>query len=514
MKAIFRVDASVAIGSGHLVRCLNLARALLEHGVDSHFVTKSHVGNLVALVRDSGFSVSELALEEPEIDHESAYAAWVGGSWAADARETKRMIGADLVDWIIVDHYGLDWRWEKELRGSCKRLLVIDDLANRIHDCDLLLDQNLIAGMDSRYNELIPHQCSTMLGPSYALLQPDYAALRKRTPPREGRIQRILVYFGGADQKNLTGTIINILVSLNRDDIIVDVVINTDSPFAAEIHASTESKPNFVIHERKKSLAGLMVEADLAIGAGGVTSWERCCLGLPTLLITLAENQRPIATELDRLKLAIYAGDAEFYSAESLRCHIVSLLDQPLPSDWSERCSAVVDGSGAERVASILAIGVETVLTPRFATIADESLVLDWANDPEARRNAFSTDKISPETHHQWYRAKLRDVENCVLLIVEADKFLPVGQIRFDRRQNGWEISYMLDPCVRGRGIGTPLLFAAVQCFHRIHPDAAIFGRVKRGNLASCRVFERLGFSCEERPEMLTYSLETKGTIQ
>lgn len=506
MKALFRVDASAVIGSGHVARCLNLAKALSKHGINSHFVTKSHVGNLSALIQQSGFRTSELAIETDDVSSGSSYASWVGGSWEADARETLHVIGDDVYDWIVVDHYGLDSRWEHALRPAGSRILAIDDLANRDHDCDLLLDQNLFRDMVTRYNVRLSSQCGRMLGPTYALLQPEYAALHNRAPPREGSVKTILVYFGGADHRNITGMVVEILADLNSESLNVDVVVNANNPFASQIRSATKNNPRFVVHDQKKTLAELMVRADLCIGAAGVTSWERCCLGLPTLLITLAENQRAVAAELDRLKLAIHIGDAASYDLGDLRSRITTTLSHQLTSDWSERCAKAVDGRGAERVAGLLAVSRTTCLTSRFATVADENLVLDWSNDPEARRNAFSSEPISAETHRKWYRTKLRAIHHCVFLIIEAFGFLPIGQVRFDRREQGWEISYMLDPRIRGRGLGAPLLAAALEHFSRIWPGVSAFGKVKRGNQPSCRVFEQLSFVCEESPDVFTYS--------
>ncbi len=194
------------------------------------------------------------------------------------------------------------------MRPHCRKIMVIDDLADRHHDCDLLLDQNLVANMVHRYDDKLPAHCGKMLGPKYALLQPLYSELYARTPPREGSVQRVLVYFGGADAGNLTGLAITAFLSLKRNDVALDVVLNTNGTHSETIRRQTHGQQNITLHSSLPTLAPLMVKADLSIGGGGATSWERCCLGLPTLVITLAENQKPIAAKLDQARTNSLAG--------------------------------------------------------------------------------------------------------------------------------------------------------------------------------------------------------------
>lgn len=506
MNVCFRVDASDTIGSGHFTRCLTLANALRERGVTCGFVTRRHEGTLASLARTLNFDVTELPLMPAQTDQsESGYAGWIGATWQEDAKQTAQAIGPDGVDWLVVDHYGLDRRWEEAMRASCGKILAIDDLADRQHDCDLLLDQNLVAGMTTRYDGLVPEGCGMMLGTDYALLQPDYANLRDRIPAREGAVGRILVYFGGADRHNLTGRAVRALLDLAMDHVFIDVVANPESPFASDLADLAKRSPNVALHNRQKSLATLMAQADLALGAAGTTSWERCCMGLPTLLVTLAENQRHIAAELDNQKLAVWIGDVATITVEDIKQAVRRVVAQGSLYAWSAGVAKAVDGRGCERVVGYLTLRCDTPLTTRFATVADEALILDWANDPLSRRHAFSPERISPDTHHRWYHVRLRDLDNCIFLIVSAAGSIPIGQVRFERRDRSWEISYMLDQRCRGRGLGVPLLRAAIDKFAKLEPEADCFGRVKHDNVASNRIFERLGFACEAGGDVLTY---------
>ncbi len=223
MYVVFRTDASHTIGTGHTIRCLTLAKALRESGAQILFICREHEGDLCNHIEEQGFAVHHLSSPREDFisEYAPAHAAWLGATWQEDADATVAAITSLQIkpDWLIVDHYGIDQRWEDVLRPLVDRIMVIDDLADRHHDCDLLLDQNLILDMESRYGDLVPDDCTLLLGPDYALLQPIYAELHDRIPPREGSIRRILISFGGADSNNLTGRALEAFISLNRPDI-------------------------------------------------------------------------------------------------------------------------------------------------------------------------------------------------------------------------------------------------------------------------------------------------------
>lgn len=485
------------------MRCLTLARTLRNRGATCHFICREHPGDLVERIRQDGFEVVSLPVPQNSdpspVRRDKTSAAnepFMGLDWRADADQTIATLREHRTDWLIVDHYALDHRWESQVRPYCSKIMVIDDLANRPHDCDLLLDQNLIADKEYRYNKLLPANCARLLGPRYALLQRNYAELRSQTPPRSGPVQRILVYFGGADNQNLTGMAMAAFMALNRTDIALDVVVNPASRYAPILREQAQPHTNITLYDALPSLAHLMVQADLAIGAAGATSWERCCLGLPALVVTLAENQIPIATELDRLRLARWLGDKNAVSALSLQYALLDALSDEDPLfEWSTRCRAPVDGRGAERVAELLLLNSNTTLSARLACLDDELLLLTWANDSVVRQNAFCSDPITPQIHRVWFYKRLRDQENCQIFILETVTGMPIGQVRFERSDDAWEISYSLAAEVRGRGLGSRLLQSAILAFRKSRKDGLVFGRVKPGNLASRKVFENLGFA-------------------
>jgi len=505
VKILFRTDASLEIGTGHVMRCLALAHALRERGAHCQFVCRTHKGNMLDLIQHEGFDALALPIDSNTsaklaADDETLYHAdWLGTHWEIDAEQTINALEDSCPDWIVVDHYALDVRWESMLRPKCARVMVIDDLADRDHDCVLLLDQNLIADMEHRYDSRVPSNCTRLLGPGYALLQPEYAELHPRTPPRIGRVRHILVYFGGSDNHNLTGLAIAAFLALDRPDIMFDVVINPVNPNIVTIREQTQDHINITLHETLPSLAPLLLKADLAIGAGGTTSWERCCLGLPSLVITLAENQKPIVVELDKQRLVCWLGHHDMVSEHSLKTTLKDVLDTEGVADTSNRCRDVVDGKGAERVAATVLLNSNTHLNARLACVDDEDLLLHWANDPLVRQNAFNPSVIATEEHRIWFYKSLRDPDNCRIYIVEtAVEGLPIGQVRFERSDGGWEIDLALDAAARGRGLGKKLLQITIKSFQRLMSGTLVFGRVKKDNLASQKVFDGLSFTPEE----------------
>jgi len=241
-----------------------------------------------------------------------------------------------------------------------------------------------------------------------------------------------------------------------------------------------------------------MLKADLAIGAGGATSWERCCLGLPSLIITMAENQKPIAAELDRQRLAHWLGDHDTVNEFSLTTALKDALDSKGMADWSNRCRNTVDAKGTERVAAIVSLTSSTQLKARPACVDDEDLLLQWAKNPLVRQNVFNRKVISPEENRDWFYKRLRDPDNCRIYVVKTVEGLPIGQVRFELTDDSWEIDFALDPVARDKGLGKNLLQAAIKVFRQSMSGGLVFGRVKKGNVVSQEVFEDFAFTPEE----------------
>jgi UDP-2,4-diacetamido-2,4,6-trideoxy-beta-L-altropyranose hydrolase len=306
-----------------------------------------------------GFSVQQLTaatgLGPSSGERDLMHAIWLGVSSQQDCRETHDALAeSGPWDWLIIDHYALDRNWESAMRDCARRIAVIDDLADREHDCDLLLDQNLVVGMSERYEGKVPEQCVSLLGPRFALLQDAYAVLRREVLPRKGPVKRLLVFFGGSDPENLTARTLTAIESLDLTDVAVDVVVGNSNPHRAEVMAMASKIPGAALHTDLPSLAPLMASADLALGAGGVTSWERCCLGLPSLVITFAANQGPVAAELDRRGLIRWLGDSATVDLASISRAV------------EETCVVPTLSNGHVSVWITLMVLVQTALPGRF----------------------------------------------------------------------------------------------------------------------------------------------------
>ena len=351
MKVIFRADASTHMGTGHLMRCLTLAEALQERGAQIRFVCREHEGNLIAVLQRKGISVT--ALPTPDKASRSSgtdYAAWLGVSQAEDAEQTIQALEGSKPDWLVVDHYGLDIDWELRLRPHVGRILVVDDLANRHHDCDALLDQNVLPGKDGGYGGLVPNNCCLLLGPRYAMLRPEFARERARLRRRNGEFRHILVFLGGSDPTNETAKALEGLFQINRPDLMIDVVVGSSNQNKEQVRRLSEATPNTTYHCQVDNMAELMAKADISIGAGGSASWERCCLGLPAIVAVLADNQESIALELTHAGALRNLGASVRLNPSDYSAAVQSLTQSDL-RQMSRIAITLVDGQGAKRVA-------------------------------------------------------------------------------------------------------------------------------------------------------------------
>lgn len=360
---IFRTDASLDIGNGHVMRCLTLARALRARGGRCCFVCREHEGHLLGHVREEGFEAFGLsASASAKAQAESAdspalpHAAWLGENWRDDARQTLTVLDGLFADWLIVDHYAIDARWQGALRGACRRLMVIDDLADRAHDCDLLLDPNLGRTVHD-YADRIPADCTALVGPRYALLRPEFAASRPSSLQRRAdrEPEQLLVTLGGVDKDNATSQVLEALLRCTLPaDVRITVVMGPHAPWLQEVRALVESmKWPTEVRVNVADMAPLMAQSDLAIGAAGTTAWERCCLGLPSLVLVLAENQRKSAEALEAAGTVVRL-ESVARLAQELPEKLKRLWNRNVLHEMGIAASAVTDGQGAARVASML----------------------------------------------------------------------------------------------------------------------------------------------------------------
>jgi UDP-2,4-diacetamido-2,4,6-trideoxy-beta-L-altropyranose hydrolase len=340
------------------MRCLTLANALKAQGRECHFICREHPGHLIDFIRREGYSVHPLAFSpNAETDNGLDHAIWLGATQAWDAKDCARILARLRPHWLVVDHYSLDARWEEPLKPYYQKLLVIDDLADRPHQCDVLLDQTLgRSALD--YQSAIPKSCTVLCGAQYALLRPEFLALRSYSlQRRRSSVPRnILVSMGGVDKSDATGLILRTLASAELpEDCSITVAMGATAPWLESVQRQATDMPvSTCVRSGTNNMAQLMAESDLAIGAAGATSWERCCLGLPSIMVVLAANQLKVAKGLqDVFAVEVLARERDI--PRKLPSLLTELLQAPRRlCQMSENAARITDGLGSIRVMEVM----------------------------------------------------------------------------------------------------------------------------------------------------------------
>jgi UDP-2,4-diacetamido-2,4,6-trideoxy-beta-L-altropyranose hydrolase len=367
MKVFIRTDASTVIGTGHVMRCLTLAERLRQQDANVTFICRALDGGAEEMICRFGFPRVSLPfsdVDQREAEQMTGYDRWLAVDWERDARETLQVLEKNgPADWLVVDHYALDERWENSLRPFAGKLLVIDDIANRSHACDILLDQNH-GHDDRRYDSLVDPDCRQLLGTGFALLRNEFYVTRQTQPLRTGDIRRVLVFYGGVDATNETGKAVRALLSSPKSRLAIDVVIGAANCHCEDIRALAASHDRVRVHSSVERMSELMARADLCLGAAGTTSWERCCLGLPAVITAVAENQISIGQAIDQSGAGKFLGISGSITEQMIIETIEHLTaDPPTVKKMSQRALELVDGLGAQRV-------VENMLVAREATVS------------------------------------------------------------------------------------------------------------------------------------------------
>jgi UDP-2,4-diacetamido-2,4,6-trideoxy-beta-L-altropyranose hydrolase len=477
MNVAFRVDASAVIGLGHLKRCISLAKALRGIGSNCIFLCadlgfESHV-----LIESEGFPCAVLpAQTNPQFAAESR-------SGEADVRLSLEALASFTPDWVVVDHYGLDRDWHAAIRNKAGcRIAVIDDLADRDLDCDLILDQNHDDDHFQKYSGRYDRGTICLFGPRYALLDPAYTQAAKYCFSPD--IRSVGIFMGGMDAQNVSGQVIE-AIKLARYSGPVEIVTTQCNPALAMLNAQTRKRAKTDISIDLPNLAGFFARHDLQIGAGGSSTWERCCIGAPALLIPFVENHNVVLDSLGKLEVAAsvpWGWDVALL-AEKIKNAIADIDGRRLQS---ERGMALVDGEGAVRVA-IAMLRDELQLMP--ATRDDCRQAFNWRNAPSIRAMSHNPDPIEWEPHVAWF-SKMLSGTNQRLFVAMVDS-RAVGYIRLDLDDYGEEVSFYLDPRLNGLGLGSRMLMAVEQCVLA----ERIFGTVVDGNDASHKLFDKTGYT-------------------
>lgn len=330
MLVIFRADASVLIGSGHIMRCLTLADYLRKHGAEVYFICREFSGNLCSYIRNKEYNV-EILPDNNQSLLESNGNEFLNVPWQTDAEQTKKAIEQmrKRVDWLIVDQYSLDRQWQSVLRSVVSNIMVIDDLANRRHDCDILLDQNYYYNKERRYSKLVPKGCHLFLGPRYVLLREEFYKIKRKQRLRSGEVNSVLVFYGGSDPTNETEKLLMSLMNLAKRDFEIHVITGESNLNKTQIANLCSTIPKANYYCQISNMAELINQADIAFGAGGATIWERCFLGLPTLVTITAANQIEITEAVADFGAIINLGWYEQVDESVLRENFENVLREP-----------------------------------------------------------------------------------------------------------------------------------------------------------------------------------------
>jgi UDP-2,4-diacetamido-2,4,6-trideoxy-beta-L-altropyranose hydrolase len=485
MRVLIRSDASPTIGSGHIARLLPLARTLRKQGSHVAFACRLLPGHRLDALAGEGFETFALPDRYPDEDPQQAIESML--PWQADIDALAQALeDQPSFDWIIVDHYGLDHRWQSAARRWAPRIAVVDDLATRTYDADLLLNQNL-SGTPEAYASLLPRDCQTLLGPRFAMLRDEFSCAAIGIKPQA---KRVLVNFGGFDAAMQTHHAM--LAMADFHELEVDFVAGADNPAWEQMQALVADRPNWRLHSFVSDFYRLMTEADLFVGAGGGTSWERAVLGLPTICIAVSNNQQANGDVMAAAGAHVYLGPREQVSVEQLRQAVGFVTDnQGLRQSLAEHSRRLVDGRGAQRVAAALA---GAVLQIRPATLGDSTLLFEGRNAEAVRRWSLETGVIDRQAHQNWLTASLSNDQR-LLLIAEADDG-PVGVLRYDRRGVEAEVSIYLFEDRFGLGWGRALLARGEAFVTRHWPQlTAITAQVLPSNQPSLKVFREAGFT-------------------
>ena len=389
--AIFRVDSSYNIGTGHVIRCLNLARVFINYGIKVIFICRNLKGNLINLIeKEFQVLVLEDYQKETTRNNDKKFISDISTNQVLDALNTISLIESLNIQnfcYLIMDHYFLDRKWEEVIQNKYKKdenklfkMLVIDDLFNREHSCDFILDQNIIA-QKNPYLNLINQNTNCLLGPYFALLSSEYS-LKKKSIVKRNTIKTILVFFGGIDKNNLTTKVINILSNNKFKDKIVNIVVGKNNKELKNIKKITKSKKNFNLFVQIDSLANLLFKSDLVIGGGGVNSWERECMEVPTILISLSQNQLKLAKSITELGKVKYLGHFDQLQDGVISESIAKEIDQ---QSLRNKKGYFIDGFGANRVALLL-VGLQYPIRLQNISAYDLQVVNYWLSGLKKNR--------------------------------------------------------------------------------------------------------------------------------
>jgi len=509
MYIAFRVDSSTTIGHGHVMRCLTLAQALVRtknsntnsNKINISFITKANIGNINHLInKANNYRLTLIATGEQTIKQEYSN-TWLGCTPEQDAKQTITALKTlPPIDLLIVDHYAIGKLWHQQVKPYCQQLIVIDDLANRPFDCDVLLDQTLNRQAE-QYKALLPKHCQLLLGQNYMLLRDEFSALATQAKIRRSQQSKhltqahILITMGGSDPDNLSKLALLAVEKLktNFPNINATLVLSSKSNHLKSFQQKQLTFPWCTLITDCENMAQLMLNSDIAIGASGATAWERCCLGLPSLITINAENQQLIATNLAESGAGINLGWHQQITIDTLSKQMRNLLSDPQHYlSMVDNCFNVCDGQGTVNVANFIIkelLKKTNAIKLRLATTADKQLTFDWQLEKNIRQFFKNPSIPTWQEHSQWFDKNLANSKSSLYILLF--KKTPVGTLRLDEKKQGeYEVSILITTKQQGKGIALNVL----KQLTLLKKNSTFFADIHQDNSNSSRVFKKAGF--------------------
>ena len=477
------------MGTGHVMRCLTLADTFQEQGSEVSFICREHDGNLIKYIEKKGYAVNRLDICIFNIEEEKnplTHASWLGVTQNEDAEACDPILKNINPDWLIVDHYAIDYRWQNQLKKNFEKLMVIDDLADRKHKCDVLLDQTF-GRTENDYTNLVPHDCKLLLGAHYALLRPEFSqwreySLQRRVAPE---LKNILISMGGIDQNNVTSQVLQALKTcVLPEELTITVILGAATPNIEKVKQIATTMSNTTeVKVGVDNMAELMANADIAIGAAGATTWERCCLGLPSIQIVVADNQLLVAKKLKEANIIKSIEDCSDLSLK-LKEIIKNIEKVSLLS------SAVTDGRGSKTVCDYLISNVlaNDQITLKPVGVNDCEYVYSLQTS-SARKYSRNPDKPIWDEHVKWFMKTMNSESSVLFNIMLGQQF--AGIIRLDNiDKREIEVSIIVSPNYSGRSIAKKSLKLAFK----LMPIKSFKAVIHKENIPSQYAFEKVGF--------------------
>ena len=475
MNLYIRADAGAKIGTGHIMRCIALAQAWRDGGGKVIFLSHCESDTLCQRIIDEGFDL--ISVENPHPDPN-------------DLSQTLAYLKHLSPTWFILDGYHFTPDYQKAIRDAGIRLLIIDDMNHLPHyHADILLNQNI-------YAESLWYSCESstklLLGAKYVLLRREFLKWRGWDRKIPDVASKVLVTLGGSDPDNVTLKVIQALQKIGIPDLEVKIVVGPSNPHVKSLKDTMSSAPSSVlILENVNNMPELMAWADLAVSGGGSTSWELAFMGVPSVVLVMAENQSVIAEELGRIGIVFNLGWHEQVSSSQVAQAVARLLlSAEARAGMTSRGLNLVDGDGVGRVLMRVR-GQRTRL--RRVREEDGRLIWEWANDPSVRAVSFSSEPIVWEQHLKWFQSKLNDPD-CIFYVALNEEDIPVGQIRYDVKNGEATVSISLGSSFRGKGYGNEIIELSSWKLFNILDAKSIHSYVKMGNEASVKMFLEAGF--------------------